>query len=267
MTYESGKREFGFWSRAAAVALGLLVLPMAIPAMSADTNASVAEKSAAEPRRLPWVEKTNPPVGAVDVDPELSEITITFDRDMGGGMSPTGDLPPSSSEGKPYWRDSRTFVFPVKLSPGKFYRVGINSKSYRNFTNRKGEPAPCSALYFVTKGATKAMQSRVRAPKIVKLSPDNGAEDVDPGTKRISVTFDMPMGKGMSWTGSGENFPRVSAGMSARWTGGGKTCLLSVKLKSGWYYILGINSLSHINFQSKWGVPAVPVEYRFKTRE
>ncbi|NOY40428.1 MAG: M56 family metallopeptidase [Planctomycetes bacterium] len=269
MNYEPGKREFGFWSRATIVALAVLFLPMAVPALSADTDTSVAEKEAVEPRRLPWIAKTNPPVGAVDVDPKLNEITITFDRDMGSGMSPTGNeksfLPSMPKDNKPYWRDSRTCVLPVELSPGEYYRVGINSKSYQNFKSTDGKPAPCSVICFVTRGASKAIQSRVRVPKIVKLSPDNGAEGVDPGTKRISVTFDMPMGKGMSWTGGGENFPQVAAGRSARWTNGGKTCVLSVTLKSDWRYLLGINSLSHINFQSKWGVPVEPVEYRFRT--
>ena len=31
-------------------------------------------------------------------------------------------------------------------------------------------------------------------------------------------------------------------------------------------YELGINSLQHINFQSKWGVPVEPVIYKFQTR-
>ena len=32
-------------------------------------------------------------------------------------------------------------------------------------------------------------------------------------------------------------------------------------------YEIGINSPSHINFQSQWGVPLAPVVYRFRTGE
>jgi hypothetical protein len=32
-------------------------------------------------------------------------------------------------------------------------------------------------------------------------------------------------------------------------------------------YRLGLNSLKHINFQSKWGVPLAPIVYEFRTRD
>ena len=76
----------------------------------------------------------------------------------------------------------------------------------------------------------------------------------------------MPMGDGMSWTGSGPNFPSIPAGEKPRWSADGRTCTLTVALKPDHEYRLGLNSLSHINFQSKWGVPLEPVVYRFRTR-
>lgn len=271
MNYEPGKHGFGLLSRGALLALGLMLLPMAAPAISANTGEEkpVTQGSSTVPRHLPWIASTNPPVGATDVEPGLAEISITFDRDMSGGMSWTGDknsfFPPTPEAKQAYWKDSRTCVLPVKLTAAQYYRVGINSASYRNFKSQSGEAAPCSVFCFVTRGASKAIENRVRVPQIVKLDPENGAENVDSKTDKISVTFDMPMGKGMSWTGGGENFPKLAAGRSARWTNGGKTCVLSVQLKSDWHYMLGINSPSHINFQSKWGVPVEPVEYRFQT--
>jgi len=270
MNYETRKSDFGFLSRAAVLAMALLFLPMAIPMLNADGDSSASEELVAEPRRLPWVVKTNPPVAGTDVDPNLSEITITFDRDMGGGASPTGDqrsfFPPIPEDARGQWRDRRTWVLPVKLSAGQYYRVGINSKRFRNFKSSTGESAPCSVFCFVTRGATPAIKSRVRVPQIVKMTPANGEEEVKPSAKALRVTFDMPMGKGMSWTGGGENFPKMLEGRRAKWTGGGKTCVLPVGLEGGKTYLLGINSQSHINFQSKWGVPVEPVEYRFTTR-
>ncbi len=269
MNYKPGKREFGFWSRAMVVMLAVLFLPMSIPSLSADTDTDITEKNRVVVRRFPWIVKTSPPIGAINVDPKLSEITVTFDRDMGGGMSWTGNeksfLPRMPKEGKAHWRDSRTCVLPVDLAAGQYYRVGINSTNFRNFKSKAGEDAPCAVFYFSTKGASKAIESRVRVPKIVKLVPGSGAEDVDPTIKRLIVTFDMPMGQGMSWTGGGANFPQLPKDKRARWTNGGKKCVLPVELKPGWYYILGINSLHHINFQSKWGVPVDPAEYRFRT--
>ncbi len=247
-----------------AVLAGLLLvfLPMA-----AITRAK--SDAPAEPPSLPaWVAATSPDIGATGVDPKTNEITITFDRDMGQGMSWTGGpplFPETPQDSKANWRDKRTCVLPVKLQPGQYYRVGINSTSYQNFRSEAGEPAPCTALYFCTEGATKAVESRVRVPQITKMIPANGATGVDPATKVLRVTFHVPMGEGMSWTGGGDNFPQSPEGKKAQWSADGKTCILPVSLMPEHEYQLGINSRSHINFQSKWGVPVEPVVYWFKT--
>jgi hypothetical protein len=88
------------------------------------------------------------------VDPGLSEITVTFDQDMGEGFSWTGGGPeyPASPEGtQAQWRGKRTCVLPVKLQPAHHYRVGINSPSYRNFRSAGGESAQPSSISFTTK--------------------------------------------------------------------------------------------------------------------
>ena len=95
--------------------------------------------------------------------------------------------------------------------------------------------------------------------------PADGATDVDPDTTVLRVTFDMPMGDGMSWTGSGPNFPKVREDKPAVWSKDGKTCSLPVELVPDHDYELGFNSVSYRNFQSKWGVPLEPVRYRFRT--
>jgi RNA polymerase sigma-70 factor (ECF subfamily) len=102
----------------------------------------------------PRIVATSPANGATDVDPGLTEITVTFDQDMGAGFSWTGGGPqyPASPEGaRAHWQDKRTCVMPVKLEPGHHYRVGINSPSYRNFRNAAGKPAQPSSLSFTTK--------------------------------------------------------------------------------------------------------------------
>jgi beta-lactamase regulating signal transducer with metallopeptidase domain len=258
-------RTTALWYLALASLL-LVFLPMA--AVNSATQETAAPPAKEVTRPMPaWIVETSPAIGATDVDPNITEISVTFDRDMDDKWSWTGGPPlfPPVPEGEdPYWRDKRTCVLPVKLKKGTYYRVGINSTSFLKFRSLEGQPAPCTAIYFVTEGATKAIQSRVRVPKIVKMIPKNGATDVDPNIKAIRVTFDVPMGGGMSWTGSGENYP-AGTGESPKWSSDGKTCTMQVMLEAGHKYELGINSLNHINFQSRWGVPVVPVVYQFTT--
>lgn len=270
MSYEPEKRQFGVSSYVFLATFACLFLPMALPTAIAKTEAApkIADTELKqEVRTWPWIVKTVPAVGATDVDSSLKEITVTFDRDMQTGMSWTGSeefyMPPSPNGARAEWRDSRTCVLPVTLKKGQFYRVGINSTSFQNFKSDKGISAPSAVIYFTTQGATKSMQSRVRVPKIVKILPANGANDVAVDSKAMRVTFDMPMGGGMSWTGGGSSFPASDGKVT--WNGSKKTCVFPVALKPSQQYQLGLNSVSHINFQSKWGVPIVPVTYSFGT--
>ncbi len=269
MNYQGKRRRFGWATRAAAVLFAVVFLPMA--AGSADSKDSSGGQTAAPAKKstpYPQIVKTTPERGAVDVDPALAEIAVTFDRDMQKGMSWTGGpplFPPTDETRDARWTDARTCVLPVKLEQGSYYRLGINSTSYQNFKASDGVAAPPSAIYFVTKGATPQVRSRVRVPKIVSLKPKQGASDVDPKTTTLRVTFDVPMGEGMSWTGGGEAFPKTPDDKQAVWSPDGLTCSLPVQLEPGHDYRLGFNSLSYNNFASKWGVSLVPVVYTFRT--
>jgi len=97
------------------------------------------------------------------------------------------------------------------------------------------------------------------------MVPANGAKNVPASTRQLRVTFDQEMGGGFSWTGGGPHFPEITS--KPNWTGDRRTCVLPVKLKPNWSYRLGLNSRSHINFQSANGVPLKPVVYTFKTGE
>ena len=98
------------------------------------------------------------------------------------------------------------------------------------------------------------------------IPPKNGATDVDPGLRVIRVEFDTPMSTdGYSFTGGGPTFPSIPEGQRPRWSRDGKTCTLPVELKPDAQYELGINSISHKNFASRWGVPLEPVVYKFHT--
>jgi hypothetical protein len=216
----------------------------------------------------PRIVSTSPAMGATEVDPALKEITVTFDQDMGGGMSWTGggaEYPPSPDGARAAWRDKRTCVLPVKLEAARYYRVGINSPSYRNFQSEAGVPATQAAIYFTTRGASESLKRKVQVPMIVALSPVNGAQDVSPGLKELRVTFNVPMQEGCSWTGGGPEFPTIPDGKKPFWTEDQKTCVLPVELRPNSQYHLGLNSMSFKNFRSAGGIPLTPVAYAFKT--
>ncbi|HEY5912793.1 MAG TPA: M56 family metallopeptidase [Verrucomicrobiae bacterium] len=216
----------------------------------------------------PCTVATSPRTGETQVDPGLKEISVTFDRDMTQGMSWTGreaELPPSPAGGG-YWRDRRTCVLPVKLEAGHYYRVELNPEPpYQNFRGADGRPAAQSVLCFTTRGANETIRAKLTRPKVVSLFPPNGATGVDPNVKELRVTFDLPMSKGYSWTGGGDDYPPCK-GKGPYWIDD-HTCALPVALTSDHRYRLGINSLAAVNFQSADGrVPCDPVDYTFKTR-
>ena len=101
----------------------------------------------------PQVEKAEPDNGAVDVDPGLREIRITFDQPMSkGGYSVMGGGPTFPISGKPKWMGTRTIVFPITLEPKQSYQLQINSnrKDAQKFKNRAGEPAVPYPIKFRT---------------------------------------------------------------------------------------------------------------------
>jgi len=242
-------------------------LPVA-EASATSQGASTSAKASALP---PKIVSTSPAVGATDVDPALAEITVTFDQDMGRGMSWTGGGPdfPASPEGqRARWRDKRTCVLPVKLEAGHYYRVGINSSSHQNFASQAGVPALPSAIFFTTQGASEELKAKVLVPKIVRFEPENGARDISPNLDEVRVTFDVPMGGGFSWCTAGDDdsdFPKSPEGKRAYWTKDQKTCVLPVALKPGVTYRISLNAPEFQNFQSEAGVPLVPEAYSFTT--
>jgi beta-lactamase regulating signal transducer with metallopeptidase domain len=256
------------WPVAAIMAFAGLAMITLTDAQSAP-GAGTSGADTADKQGPPNIVATSPRVGETDVDPATAEITVTFDRDMGGGCSWTGGGPeyPQSPEGKKaVWRDKRTCVLPVKLEAGHYYRVGINSQSYQNFKSAKGVPARPSAIYFTTQGASEDLKQKTSKPQIVGLTPRNGTKDVDPNLTELRVTFNVAMGEGCSWTGGGPDFPKIPEGKKVYWTDDHKTCVLPVELQPGKDYRLGLNSPSHKNFQSTGGVPLDPVSYTFRTK-
>ena len=104
----------------------------------------------------PVVVKSVPEAGAAEVDPKLTEIKVTFSKDMRDGAWSWYILSKESFptvDGKPkYLQDKRTCVLPVKLEPGKTYAIWVNSeKKFTDFKDTGGRSAVPYLLVFKTK--------------------------------------------------------------------------------------------------------------------
>ena len=107
---------------------------------------------------IPLVVKTTPAAFDNSVSHELMEITVTFDQPMmnlswswvGGG-----DTFPEKAGEPRYDRSKTTCSLPVKLEPGKFYWVGINSPQYKYFQTNMGIAAQPYVILFATKDKTE----------------------------------------------------------------------------------------------------------------
>lgn len=208
----------------------------------------------------PQVVSISPKIGAKDVDPALKEIRVVFDRDMAGGFSWTGGKPlfPELS-GKPMWIDKRTCVLPVKLKVNQYCRVGLNSTSFGNFKSVKGKSTPPQAIYFTTKGYKADAARPVQVPKLLKH--EYSSTDIA-GEYLFTITFDQPMGGGMSVVTLDGPFPEIKGKLS--WSTDKKTLSFRASMKEGVEYKMGFNSLWHINFQSELGIPLKAEEWAFK---
>lgn len=103
----------------------------------------------------PVVTKTVPLAGADDVDPALTEISVTYSKEMQDGSWSWSTLTKESFptlDGKPkYLADKRTCVVSVKLEPGKTYAIWLNSQKFGNFKDASGRSAVPYLLVFKTK--------------------------------------------------------------------------------------------------------------------
>lgn len=104
-------------------------------------------------------------------------------------------------------------------------------------------------------------------PVVVKTVPAAGAEDVDPATKEVSVTFSKPMND-KSWTwaqdlGRGKDLP--SGDSKPAFDQDKKTCTLAVKLEPETTYAVWLNGGKFMSFVDADGTPSLPYLLVFRT--
>ena len=104
----------------------------------------------------PVVIETWPPAGSTNDIDTLSEITVTYSEDMGGGYSWVTDhtqnayRPPHN--GDIYWQNDRTCVYTLQpLVRNRKYAIWMNRDVYINFKNTDRIPAVPYLLVFYTK--------------------------------------------------------------------------------------------------------------------
>ncbi len=105
-------------------------------------------------KQAPKVVRMIPANGAADVDPDLQEIRVYFDRPMKDGAWSVvggGANYPATPE-KPRYEEGRTiFVLPVRLKPDWSYQFWLNRGRYDSFQSEAGVPLPSVAVTFKTR--------------------------------------------------------------------------------------------------------------------
>lgn len=102
-------------------------------------------------------------------------------------------------------------------------------------------------------------------PRVVRMTPANGAADVDPALQAIVITFDRPM-RDRSWAvvGGGPHFPKTG---KPAYDAARMVLTLPVELKPDWQYEFWLNRGKYDSFQSEDGRKLRPVHVTFKTRK
>jgi hypothetical protein len=103
----------------------------------------------------PVVVNTAPQAGALDVDPKLKTIEVSFSKDMRSdswswAIASQTQFP--KLDGKPHCLpDRRTCVLPVQLEPGRTYALWLNNEKNRDFKDLGGRSAVPYLLVFRTR--------------------------------------------------------------------------------------------------------------------
>ncbi len=103
----------------------------------------------------PVVVKTVPQAGATNVDPAITEIRVTFSKDMmtekmWSWVKISDETFPKITGEVRYLKDKRTCIAPVKLKPGKTYAIWFNSSKFNAFRDKDNNPAIPYLLTFQT---------------------------------------------------------------------------------------------------------------------
>lgn len=119
----------------------------------------------------PQVVELSPENRAAEVKPGVTELRVTFDRDMSTqGYSLCGGGPTFPEViGRPKWIDRRTLVTKVRLKPNHDYRLSLNCQSAQKLRSAEGVPLVPVSWEFST-AAAKSKRSKAEQKKLNKKS-------------------------------------------------------------------------------------------------
>ena len=119
---------FGFLLDAAKLAIGVSVMVVQ----------NIRNCSRTPSENAPKIVSVTPADGTKDVDPNLGEITVCFDRPMREGWSLTGNGWPKCI-GEPEFDGQMTkLMIKVQLEPDKDYKLSFNSSCHHGFRSKDG---------------------------------------------------------------------------------------------------------------------------------
>ena len=269
------------------------------PAPAPAAAAPATPAAAAAPNALPpHVVNCTPAAFAANVDVNLTQVSVTFDRPMNtaGGDGFAGlkwyAQSPVGRRALVTWNaDGTVASLPVKLDTDMTYAITVNASAEakaRAGGAAKGvfaDPSGATALPFTWAFSTGARTPADFPTYVVSSLPAQAAGDVDATTAQISVTFNRPIAAG--------DMPVVavaSCGVSPVAAGGGKghgggrrgrgaaaaagpvslsadrlTATIDVSLLPGTIYALSLNSDNREDWKDVDGRPVLPYAWCFKT--
>ncbi len=148
----------------------------------------------------PNIVATSPAVGATDVDPGLTEITVTFDQDMGGGFSWTGggpDYPPTPEGQKAQWQDKRTCVLPVKLEAGRLLSRGDQFDQLPELPQRRWRVGGTVRHLLHHAGRQRRAKGQDAGAAGGQLRPRERSAECQPGGDRTARHLQRSDGRGL----------------------------------------------------------------------
>ena len=155
-----------------------------------DAAVATALKQLAELTALgpPVVVSTQPRAFTDDVSASLDRITVTFDQPMmDGSWSWTGggETFPETTGAIHYDEKRMTCTMPVKLEPGKYYWIGINSPSHKNFQTSARVAARRYVILFATASAD-GQATAIPGDRVASSRQINAASMPAPAAKDVS---------------------------------------------------------------------------------
>lgn len=103
--------------------------------------------------RHPIVIQTSPRNLIRTVDPDTTEISVTFSgpmKNFSWSWTGSGEHYPEITGDPKYDEGRSTCTLPVRLKPGQWYTVGVNSPSHNNFKSEDNVPAKPHVILFAT---------------------------------------------------------------------------------------------------------------------